>query len=80
MKVFMMVGKKQEEKSVSPDTKVRIKPTGKIGFIIKEEDGMVWLRVPRTDWPFPDYVCAPRNQLAIVRGKKEPPTLEEAPF
>lgn len=80
MKVFMMVGKKQGEKSVSPDTKVRIKPTGKIGFIIKEEDGMVWLRVPRTDWPFPDYVCAPRNQLAIVRGKKEPPTLEEAPF
>lgn len=80
MKVFMMVGKKQEEKSVSPDTKVRIKPTGRIGFIIKEEDGMVWLRVPRTDWPFPDYVCAPRNQLAIVRGKKEPPTLEEAPF
>ena len=80
MKVFMMVGKKQEEKFVSPDTKVRIKPTGKIGFIIKEEDGMVWLRVPRTDWPFPDYVCAPRNQLAIVREKKEPPTLEEAPF
>jgi hypothetical protein len=80
MKVFLMVGNRQEEKPVNPDTKVRIKATGRIGFTIKEEDGMVWLRVPRTDWPFPDYVCAPRNQLAIVREKKEPPTLEEAPF
>jgi len=66
---------------MQPDTKVRIKPTGQIGFTVNEENGMVCVRVPRTDgWPFPDYVYAPRKQVAMVREKKEPPTLEEAPF
>ncbi|NDG31089.1 hypothetical protein EB118_13605 [bacterium] len=66
---------------MQPDTRVRIKPTGKIGFTVNEENGMVCVRIPRTDgWPFPDYVYAPRNQIAIVREDKQPPTLEEALF
>jgi len=84
VKVFMMVGKKQGEKSVSPDTKVKIKSTGEIGYVVKvDEDGFVCLRVPSTNgWPFPHYVFLPRNQIQIIKREKNHnlQDVEEAPF
>ena len=84
MKVFMMVGKKQEDKFVSPDTKVKIKSTGETGYVVKvDEDGFVCLRVPADNgWPFPHYVFLPRKQLQVVKRDKnhDLQDIEEAPF
>lgn len=80
MKVFMKVGKKQEEKLVSPDTKVIIKDTGEVGYVIKDDGDFYYLRIPQTDWPFPVYAYV--NKKAVKRAKisKEPTDIEEAPF
>jgi hypothetical protein len=84
MKVFVKVGKQQEEKHVNPDTKVKIKSTGEIGYVVKvDEDGFVCLRVPSTNgWPFPHYVFLPRNQMQVVKRDKnhDLQDVEEAPF
>ena len=84
MKVLLKVGKKQEEKSVNPDTKVKIKSTGEIGYVVKvDEDGFVCLRIPATNgWPFPHYVFLPRAQLQVVKRDKHEDLqdIEEAPF
>jgi len=68
----MMVGKQQEEKSVNPDTKVKIKSTGEIGYVVKVmRIGFVCLRIPSTNgWPFPHYVFLPRKQLQVVKRDK----------
>ena len=84
MKVLLKVGKQQEEKPVNPDTKVKIKSTGEIGYVVKvDEDGFVCLRIPATNgWPFPHYVFLPRAQLQVVKRDKQEDLqdIEEAPF
>ena len=84
MKVFVKVGKQQEEKSVNSDTKMKIKSTGEIGYVVKvDEDGFVCLRIPATNgWPFPHYVFLPRNQIQIIKREKNHnlQDVEEAPF
>ena len=84
MKGLLKAGKKQEEKPVHPDTKVKIKSTGEIGYVVKvDEDGFVCLRVPADNgWPFPHYVFLPRKQLQVVKRDKneELQDVEEAPF
>lgn len=69
---------------MQPDTKVKIKSTGEIGYVVKvDEDGFVCLRVPSTNgWPFPHYVFLPRNQIQVVKREKNHnlQDVEEAPF
>lgn len=66
------------------DQRVRVKPTGTVGFITKIEEGRVIVRVPSTtDWPFPSYVYTSEDKLAYARSKKKEPVLdnlEEALF
>lgn len=80
MKVFMKVGKQQEEKSVNPDTKVLIKDTGEVGYFIKEDGDFYYLRIPQTDWPFPVYAYVNKKRVKRLKVNKEPPDIEEAPF
>ena len=80
MKVFMKVGKQQEEKSVSPDTKVLIKDTGEVGYFVKEDGDFYYLRIPQTDWPFPVYAYVNKKRVKRFRVSKEPTDIEEAPF
>ncbi len=80
MKVFMMVGKKQEEKPVSPDTKVIVKATGEVGYIVKEDGDFYYLRIPQETWPFPVYAYVNKKSVKRAKIKKEPTDIEEAPF
>ena len=60
MKVFLMVGNKQEEKPVNPDTKVIVKATGEVGYVVREEGDFYYLRMPQTDWNH-SYYMIPRR-------------------
>jgi hypothetical protein len=76
----MMVGKKQEEKPVSPDTKVIVKATGEVGYIVKEDGDFYYLRIPQETWPFPVYAYVNKKSVKRAKIKKEPTDIEEAPF
>lgn len=65
---------------MNPDTKVIIKATGKIGYVVKEDGDSLCLRVPRDDWPFPDYVYLDKKQVKRAVVRREPVDVEEAPF
>ena len=80
MKVFMKVGKKQEEKPVNPDTKVIIKDTGEVGYVIKDDGDFYYLRIPQTNWPFPVYAYVNKKSVKRAKISKEPTDIEEAPF
>jgi hypothetical protein len=80
VKVFMKVGEKQEEKLVSPDTKVIIKDTGEVGYVIKDDGDFYYLRVPQTNWPFPIYTYVNKKRVKRAKISKEPTDIEEAPF
>ena len=80
MKVLLMVGNKQEEKPVNPDTKVLIKDTGEVGYFIKEDGDFYYLRIPQEKWPFPVYAYVNKKRVKRFKVSKEPPDIEEAPF
>ena len=80
MKVFLMVGNRQEEKLVNPDTKVLIKDTGEVGYFVKEDGDFYYLRIPQEKWPFPVYVYVNKKRVKRLKVNKEPPDIEEAPF
>lgn len=65
---------------MQPDTKVIVKATGEVGYVIKDDGDFYYLRIPQTDWPFPTYAYV--NKKAVKRAKisKEPADIEEAPF
>lgn len=69
---------------MTPDTRVRIKSTGKIGYVVKEdEDGMLCIRIPSdNNWPFPHYAFISKRDVVMVRVAKSaaPLDIEEAPF
>lgn len=70
---------------MQPDTRVRIKSTGEIGYVVKEEpNDMLYIRIPSdTDWPFPHYAFIRRKDVVMVRVVKQSDSLldiEEAPF
>ena len=61
--------------------KMRIKATGEIGYLIKEDGDMVYLRVPADNgWPFPHYVYVKRKDVTLVREKEDLSDIEEALF
>ena len=69
---------------MQPDTRVRIKSTKEIGYVVKEdEDGMLCIRIPSDNgWPFPHYAFINRKDVVLVRVAKKPDLtdMEEAPF
>jgi hypothetical protein len=80
VKVLLKVGKKQEEKPVNPDTKVLIKATGEVGYVVKEDGDFYYLRIPQTDWPFPVYAYVNKKGVKRAKINKQPTDIEEAPF
>jgi len=78
--------RKQSEQGVTmqPDTRVRVKSTGEIGYVVKEdEDGMLCIRIPSdNNWPFPHYAFISKRDVVMVRVAKSaaPLDIEEAPF
>ena len=69
---------------MQPDTRVRLKSTGEIGCVVKEdEDGLLCIRIPADNgWPFPHYAFIRRKDVVLVRAAKQPDLtdMEEAPF
>jgi hypothetical protein len=69
---------------MQPDTRVRIKSTKEIGYVVKEdEDGMLCIRIPSdNNWPFPHYAFINRRDVVLVRVAKNSDLsdVEEAPF
>ena len=69
---------------MQPDTRVKLKSTGEIGYVVKEdEDGMLCIRIPSdNNWPFPHYAFINRRDVARVAVSKKPDLsdIEEAPF
>ena len=67
---------------MQPDTRVRVKSTGEVGYVVKEdEDGMLCIRIPADNgWPFPHYAFIRRKDVVLVRAVKQPLDFEEAPF
>ena len=65
---------------MQPDTKVIIKATGKVGYVVSEDGDSLCLRVPHENWPFPDYVYLDRKQVKRAVVRREPVDVEEAPF
>ena len=67
---------------MQPDTRVRIKSTGEIGYLVKEDgDGMLCVRIPADNgWPFPHYAFINRKDVSIVRNSSQLNDVEEAPF
>jgi hypothetical protein len=65
---------------MNTDTKVIVKDTGEVGYVVREEGDFYYLRMPQTDWPFPVYAFV--NKKAVKRSKvnKQPTDVEEAPF
>lgn len=68
------------DRQMNPDTKVIVKDTGEVGYVVREEGDFYYLRMPQTDWPFPVYAFV--NKKAVKRAKvnKQPTDVEEAPF
>ena len=70
--------------TMQPDTRVRVKSTGEIGYVVNEdEDGMLCIRIPSdNNWPFPHYAFISKRDVVMVRVAKSavPLDIEEAPF
>jgi len=67
---------------MQPDTRVRIKSTGEIGYVVKEDDdGMLCIRIPADNgWPFPHYAFINRKDVVLAKVSKQPTDIEEALF
>lgn len=65
---------------MQPDTKVIIKATGKVGYVVSEDGDSLCVRVPCEIWPFPHYVYLDRKQVKRATVRREPTDMEEAPF
>jgi len=67
---------------VQPDTKVRLKSTGQIGYVVKEdEDGMLCVRIPSdNNWPFPNYIFIRRKDVTLAKVSNQTSDIEESPF
>ena len=76
----MMVGKKREEKPVHPDTKVIVKATGEVGYVVKEDGDFYYLRIPQETWPFPVYAYVKKKAVKRAKIDNQPTDIEEAPF
>jgi hypothetical protein len=72
------------EAHMQPDTRVRIKNTGEIGYVVQEEpNDMLYIRIPSdNNWPFPSYAYLKRKAVVLVKVVKNqtPTDIEEAPF
>ena len=69
---------------MQPDTRIRVKGTNEIGYVVREEpNDMLYIRIPSdTGWPFPTYAYIRRKDVVLVRTVKQhaPVDIEEAPF
>lgn len=67
---------------MQPDTKVRLKSTGQIGYVVKEdEDGMLCVRIPSdSNWPFPNYIFIRRKDVTLAKVSNQTSDIEESPF
>ena len=67
---------------MQPDTKVRLKSTGQIGYVVKEdEDGMLCVRIPSdNNWPFPNYIFIRRKGVTLAKVSNQTSDIEESPF
>ena len=65
---------------MQPDTKVLIKDTGEVGYLVKEDGDFYYLRIPQKDWPFPVYAYVNKKRVKRLKVSKEPTDIEEAPF
>lgn len=67
---------------MQPDTKVRLKSTGQIGYVVKEdEDGVLCVRIPSdNNWPFPNYIFIRRKDVTLVKVSNQTSDIEESPF
>ena len=57
------------------DDWVEIKSTGSVGVVAHVGDN-VTVRIPQTDWPFPQYITVPRREVRKMKVDK--PKYEEA--
>jgi hypothetical protein len=60
---------------VKIDDWVEVKSTGNVGVIAHVGDN-VTVRIPQTDWPFPQYITVPRKEVRKL--KVDEPKHEEA--
>ncbi len=65
---------------MNPDTKVIVKDTGEVGYVVREEGDFYYLRMPQTDWPFPVYAFVNKKSVKQEKINKQPTDVEEAPF
>ena len=60
---------------VKIDDWVEVKSTGNVGVVAHVKDN-VTVRIPQTDWPFPQYITVPRKEVRKLKVDK--PKYEEA--
>ena len=60
---------------VKIDDWVEVKSTGNVGVVAHVGDN-VTVRIPQTDWPFPQYITVPRREVRKMKVDK--PKHEEA--
>lgn len=65
---------------MQPDTKVIVKDTGEVGYVVREEGDFYYLRMPQPDWPFPVYAFVNKKSVKRAKINKQPTDVEEAPF
>jgi hypothetical protein len=68
------------EGQMNPDTKVIVKATGEVGYVVREDGDFYYLRIPQETWPFPVYAYVNKKAVKRAKIKKEPTDIEEAPF
>ena len=58
--------------------KVKIKSTSEIGYVVKEDGDMLYLRIPSDrGFPFSNYAYIHKNRTTPVKTEKKPDLLEE---
>ena len=65
---------------MQPDTKVIVKDTGEVGYVVREEGDFYYLRIPQETWPFPVYAFVNKKAVKRAKANKQPTDVEEAPF
>ena len=65
---------------MNPDTKVIVKATGEVGYVVREDGDFYYLRIPQETWPFPVYAYVNKKAVTRAKIKNEPTDIEEAPF
>ena len=60
---------------VKIDDWVEVKSTGNVGVVAHVGDN-VTVRIPQTNWPFPQYITVPRREVRKMKVDK--PKYEEA--